>query len=165
MNLANKITLSRIILGPLFLVSFLSHREYLSVVFLSLNLIGDLLDGYLARKQNKVTKFGEILDPAVDLLFFLFVVLSFCHRSIYEINWFLIPLAFIVLAFILVYIRKGEIMILHTKTKYVHSPFLYLMVFMIILGLDFKIVLLVTLIFLSLSSFELLLRSVKYFFN
>lgn len=71
MNLANKITLLRILMIPFFmvlvLVEFPYHMEAALAVFLAASLT-DKLDGYLARKYNMITDFGKFMDPLADKL-------------------------------------------------------------------------------------------------
>ncbi len=172
MTLANKLTLSRIILGPIFLWTFLTEKTVWAFACLCLNLIGDFLDGFLARKRKEVSKLGEVIDPAIDLLFFLFVGLSFSLKGIEEINYFLIPILFIGLSF-LPNIKQGfflftdinELTIFHTKTKYIHTPLIYLLCALMIF--DFKYQFLFGLVFVifSLTSLETFLRSIKTSIN
>ncbi|MEK3877068.1 CDP-diacylglycerol--glycerol-3-phosphate 3-phosphatidyltransferase [Paenibacillus sp. FSL M7-0420] len=85
MNLANRITLFRILLIPLFIVLFPIYPEawvnqfsilaylevhgvfYAAVVFIVAS-ITDKLDGYVARKYNQTTNLGKLLDPLADKL-------------------------------------------------------------------------------------------------
>ena len=71
MNLANKITILRILMIPIFmafmLMKFPYHMEAALVVFLAASLT-DKLDGYLARKYNMITDFGKFMDPLADKL-------------------------------------------------------------------------------------------------
>ena len=71
MNLPNKITLSRIILLPVFLAVGLIDFPYSNFVALGLFIllaVSDFLDGYIARKYNLVTDLGKFLDPIADKL-------------------------------------------------------------------------------------------------
>jgi len=85
MNLANKITLLRIGLIPLFFLACQPYPSWLEnqyTVFQYLNEYGvywavsifiiasvtDKLDGYIARKYNQVTNLGKLLDPLADKL-------------------------------------------------------------------------------------------------
>lgn len=69
MNLANKITIFRVILIPFFMISLYSNLEYSTYiagaifVFAALT---DTLDGYIARSRNMVTNFGKFIDPLAD---------------------------------------------------------------------------------------------------
>jgi hypothetical protein len=172
MAFANKLTVSRIVLGPLFLWSFLQDRNEVAFICLFLNLFGDFLDGFLARKRKEVSKLGEVIDPAIDLLFFLFVGLSFSLRGIKEINYFLIPILFIGFSF-LPNLKQGffpftdinELKIFHTKTKYIHTSLIYLLCFLMIFNLGYEFLFWPTLIFFSLTSFETFLRSLKMSLN
>ncbi|WP_442601198.1 CDP-diacylglycerol--glycerol-3-phosphate 3-phosphatidyltransferase [Paenibacillus sp. KN14-4R] len=65
MNLANKITLIRISLIPLFMYCFTPYPTIAIVIFL-LASATDKLDGYIARKYNQVTNLGKLLDPLAD---------------------------------------------------------------------------------------------------
>jgi len=69
MNLPNKLTISRILLSPIFmvliLVDNLYSRYFATLVFIFAALT-DLYDGYLARKTGVITGFGKFMDPLAD---------------------------------------------------------------------------------------------------
>jgi CDP-diacylglycerol--glycerol-3-phosphate 3-phosphatidyltransferase len=68
---ANKITLLRIVLIPVFLVlAYTGHRITATVVFVIASL-SDLLDGYIARHYNQVSNFGKFMDPLADKMLVL----------------------------------------------------------------------------------------------
>ncbi len=72
MNLANKLTMLRIFLVPVFLI-FLVATEipYGSVIATAIFIIASLtdqLDGYIARSRNQITNFGKFMDPLADKL-------------------------------------------------------------------------------------------------
>ncbi|HEY3074047.1 MAG TPA: CDP-diacylglycerol--glycerol-3-phosphate 3-phosphatidyltransferase [Burkholderiales bacterium] len=76
LNVPNLITLSRIILIPLIIGLYYLPFEWLSdhaknsaatLVFI-LAAATDWLDGYLARRLNQMSAFGEFLDPVADKL-------------------------------------------------------------------------------------------------
>ena len=81
MNLANKLTIFRIILVPLMvIIPFLGiEGEILGIplTYLVIDLIfiiasiTDKLDGYIARSRNQVTTFGKFLDPLADKILVL----------------------------------------------------------------------------------------------
>ena len=69
LTIPNILTLSRLVLIPVFLISFYLPVEwnYLLAAFIFWFAAGtDMLDGYLARKLNQSTKFGAFLDPVAD---------------------------------------------------------------------------------------------------
>lgn len=65
LNLPTALTLSRIILIPIFILIVYQHPFWGVAVF-SIASLTDFLDGYLARRSNQITKFGIILDPLAD---------------------------------------------------------------------------------------------------
>ena len=68
MNLANKITLVRLFLIPVFVIIFMiSGRDMniAAIVFIIASLT-DALDGHIARSRNMITNFGKFTDPLVD---------------------------------------------------------------------------------------------------
>ena len=76
MNLANKLTIFRIILVPIMMLIpiFKLQGELwgISLTYLIMDLIfiiasiTDKLDGYIARSRNQITTFGKFLDPIAD---------------------------------------------------------------------------------------------------
>lgn len=71
MNLANKLTVTRICLVPLFIFFTELHTFWCSIfalVVFAVASITDLLDGQIARKNNMVTSLGIFLDPLADKL-------------------------------------------------------------------------------------------------
>lgn len=70
-NLPNSLTLLRIFLVPLLVVVLLtkfSGREYAGLAIFLVAAITDFLDGYFARRMNKMTRLGALLDPIADKL-------------------------------------------------------------------------------------------------
>ena len=86
LNLANKITFSRILMTPVivFLLYYPQSRfiSFLVTVIFVLVSITDLLDGYLARKGNTITPLGKFLDPVADkiLISSTLIMLVYIHR-------------------------------------------------------------------------------------
>lgn len=68
MNIANKLTLFRIVLVPFFILSimFFGLNSIIPLIIFSVASITDMLDGYLARSRNLVTTFGKFMDPLAD---------------------------------------------------------------------------------------------------
>ena len=69
MNTANKLTLLRVFLIPVFLViaywGFPGSR-YVALAVYIVACLTDLLDGYIARHYNQVSDFGKFADPLAD---------------------------------------------------------------------------------------------------
>ncbi len=71
MTLANKITLLRIILVPVFIVFTIPDATWTRFVAASIFVLAcatDPLDGYFARSRSEVTVLGTFLDPLADKL-------------------------------------------------------------------------------------------------
>mgnify|MGYP001374536382 CR=1 FL=1 len=71
MNLANKITIFRIILIPVFLACMLidfQYNQYIGAIIFIIAASTDALDGYIARKRKEITNFGKFVDPLADKL-------------------------------------------------------------------------------------------------
>ncbi|HEY6974482.1 MAG TPA: CDP-diacylglycerol--glycerol-3-phosphate 3-phosphatidyltransferase [Nitrospiraceae bacterium] len=73
-NVPNLLTLTRILLIPVFVVLFATpdpHRSIIAAIVFAVAAVTDLLDGYLARRSGQVTKLGKLLDPIADKLLVL----------------------------------------------------------------------------------------------
>ena len=85
MNLANKLTIFRIILVPIILIiPYLNIQGVLwgvpltyliiDIIFILASLT-DKLDGYIARSRNQITTFGKFLDPIADKILVIVAML------------------------------------------------------------------------------------------
>ncbi len=69
LNVANQLTIVRIVAIPLYLLVLYINRDWSNVLATIIFIIAglsDYLDGYIARKYNMVTDLGKILDPIAD---------------------------------------------------------------------------------------------------
>ena len=99
MTLPNKITVARIILAPLFFISyflpewtggFYEISAYLILIIFAGIEISDFLDGYLARKYNLVSDLGKVMDPFADVLSRITYFLCFAFTGLMPLWIFLI---------------------------------------------------------------------------
>ena len=106
MNTANKLTILRILLIPLFILAlllpnlwsaFAPYSHWVAAMILLAAAITDILDGNYARKHNLVTDFGKLMDPIADkmLIVAAFVMLS-CTTDAAHPNYLLHPVITIV---------------------------------------------------------------------
>ncbi len=80
MNIANKITISRIFMVPLFMVLLLSDIAYGRPLALAVFVVAsatDWVDGYLARKYHLISKFGQFMDPLADKILVMAALIGF----------------------------------------------------------------------------------------
>lgn len=79
MTTANKLTILRIALIPVFLVvlylGFPGSRWVALAIFIIASLT-DMLDGYIARHYNQITDFGKFMDPLADKML---VMAAMCY--------------------------------------------------------------------------------------
>lgn len=70
MNLANKLTIFRVIIVPFFVFFMcftgIEHRYLYALILFIVASLTDMLDGKIARKYNMITSFGKFLDPLAD---------------------------------------------------------------------------------------------------
>ena len=78
---ANKITLVRVALIPLFL--FLAYRglRWPALIVFIIASLSDLLDGYIARHYHQVTNFGKFMDPLADKMLVIAAMCVFVQRG------------------------------------------------------------------------------------
>lgn len=72
MNIANKLTVFRVILVPFFVIfmltDFWEYNRWAAFGIFVLATITDKLDGTIARKYNMISDFGKFMDPIADKL-------------------------------------------------------------------------------------------------
>ena len=68
MNLANKLTLIRLFMVPVFVIVFNIYGvdSVIPAVIFALTAATDFIDGHIARSRNLITTFGKFMDPLVD---------------------------------------------------------------------------------------------------
>ena len=119
MNLANKLTIFRIILVPIMvIIPFLGiNGEVFNVPLTWIRIdfifilasITDKLDGYIARSRNQITTFGKFLDPIADKILVLaaMIMLVESNRLPAWIPIIVLFREFIVSGYRLVAVEKG----------------------------------------------------------
>lgn len=129
MNLANKITLMRVILVPVFIILMMASQipglamlvangtisqtvlNWCALVVFIIASMTDFLDGYIARKYNMISNFGKFMDPLADKLLVCSALI--CLLALGRINVFLVLIIiardFIISGFRLVASDKGVV--------------------------------------------------------
>ncbi|MGX8794488.1 CDP-diacylglycerol--glycerol-3-phosphate 3-phosphatidyltransferase [Fusibacter sp. JL298sf-3] len=77
MNIANQLTILRILLIPFFIYFLLEGQMVVAAPIFIIASLTDSLDGYLARKYNLITNFGKFMDPLADKLLVTSALIGF----------------------------------------------------------------------------------------
>ncbi|MGM0471991.1 MAG: CDP-diacylglycerol--glycerol-3-phosphate 3-phosphatidyltransferase [Bacillota bacterium] len=141
MNMANGLTVSRILLIPIFLyiffVPFKNHLLIAGIIFF-LSGLTDLLDGYIARTYNQVSDLGRLLDPLADKLTMITIFFALFIKQLIPI-WILLVVisreVIILGGAVLVYLNHVDIINPSKIGKYA-TLFLYVTAFAYIINLD-----------------------------
>ena len=73
----NLITISRVLLLPLFIYFCFQENKTLETIVIYLILMfSDVLDGFLSRRLNQVSNLGKLLDPLSDKIVILGIAIS-----------------------------------------------------------------------------------------
>ncbi len=129
MNLANKITLMRVILVPVFIILIMASQitglstliengslsqmvlNWCALAVFIIASVTDFFDGYIARKYNMISNFGKFMDPLADKLLVCSALI--CLLALGRINVFLVLIIiardFIISGFRLVASDKGVV--------------------------------------------------------
>ena len=122
MNLPNKLTVTRLVMVPVFFLSFMlgslsfsgarTISTVLMVVCYLVAELSDLLDGKIARKYNLVTDLGKVLDPFADTLSHLTFFVCFMRSGFMPVWTFIIIMwrEFSILFLRMLMMRAGKAM-------------------------------------------------------
>ena len=78
---ANKITIFRIVLIPVFLVLAYTGLKYWALAVYIIACLSDVADGYIARHYNQVSNFGKFVDPLADKMLVLSAMCFFIEND------------------------------------------------------------------------------------
>lgn len=157
MNLPNKLTLTRVILIPVFVI-FIMLREilpwskYAAVLVFILASFTDFLDGRIARKYNLVTNFGKFMDPLADKLLVCSALVCLVHFNMIP-TWIVLLIVareFTISGFRLVAAEQG-IVLAASKTAKLKTATQMVMVVVLILDWTFMKIPGLILVYLSLA--------------
>ena len=147
LNLANKLSIFRILLVPFFITTVMYYtpeKDYLRFVaagIFLLSILSDALDGYIARIRGERSKLGTFLDPLADKLLLLsaFICLSLVKTLPLQFKlapWIVIIVisrdVIIVLGSAIIYMASGKLHISPTILGKI-TTFLQMMTILILL--------------------------------
>jgi CDP-diacylglycerol--glycerol-3-phosphate 3-phosphatidyltransferase len=85
MNTANKLTMLRVVMIPVFLiilyVGFPGSR-YVALAIFALASLTDFADGHIARSRDQVTDFGKFMDPLADKVLVVTALVWFTEQGV-----------------------------------------------------------------------------------
>lgn len=113
MNLPNKLTISRMVMIPVFVLFFylnFTAHYFVALVVFGIASLTDLLDGKIARKYNLVTNLGKFLDPIADKVLVLSALVIFLSKP-ENIVWTMGSLGLILMSCGVVIILAREIIV------------------------------------------------------
>jgi len=114
-NLANKLTVSRIVLAFVFMFFLFLNWPYARLcalfIFAAASLT-DYYDGKIAKKYNMITDLGKLMDPIADKILVLAAFLSFVQLNI-------VPAWAVVIIILREFIITGMRLVLLTRKKVV----------------------------------------------
>jgi CDP-diacylglycerol--glycerol-3-phosphate 3-phosphatidyltransferase/cardiolipin synthase len=123
------ITILRIILSFIFAFLLLNGHLLLSVLILTIAILTDAIDGYLARKLNSNSFYGAYLDITADFILVLISFIVFAVIGIYP-YWVIFLIVIVFLQFILT--SKLQILVYDPVGKY-YGSFLFGMILITII--------------------------------
>ncbi len=137
MNLANKLTITRIVLTFVFMFFLFCQGMWaksLALVTFLLAALTDFLDGMLAQKRNMVTDFGRLMDPIADKILVLASFAAFVQMQLIEAWMFVIIIAreILITSLRLFALNKGKVLSATRSGK--HKTFSQMLVIFLILG-------------------------------
>lgn len=137
MNLANRLTMSRILLTFVFMFFLFCHGlmfKVLSLVAFILAALSDLFDGIIAQRRNMITDFGRLMDPIADKILVLAAFAAFVQLQLIDAWMFMIIVSreILITSLRLFALNKGKVLSAARAGK--HKTVLQMLVIFIILG-------------------------------
>jgi len=137
MNLANRLTISRILLTFVFMFFLFCHGllfKALSLLVFTLAALSDLFDGMIAQRKNMITDFGRLMDPIADKILVLAAFAAFVQLQLIDAWMFVIIVSreIMITSLRLFALNKGKVLSAARAGK--HKTVLQMTVIFTILG-------------------------------
>lgn len=147
MNLPNRLTVTRVILIPFFVIFLLCWhgtdldpimRLIADIIFIAAS-ITDALDGHIARSRNLITNFGKFMDPLADKLLVVsaFICLMFLGQIPVYFVLIVVAREFIISGFRLIAAENGLVIAASYWGKF-KTAFSMVTVIVMVLTIDNK---------------------------
>lgn len=171
MNLANKLTIFRVVLIVPFLIFLFAHfgngaNNIIAAIIFVVASATDMLDGYVARKYNMITNFGKFMDPLADKLLVDLALISLAVLN--RINVFIVIIIiareFIISGFRLVAADKGNVIAASVWGKF-KTIFQMIATFLLIIDFKGKPMIVITNIFVYIALILTILSLIDYIYK
>ncbi|MDD5731117.1 MAG: CDP-alcohol phosphatidyltransferase family protein [Candidatus Omnitrophica bacterium] len=169
MNIANKISIFRILTVPFFISTLIYYSpekdflRFIALAIFTLGVISDAIDGYIARKAKQMSKAGLVLDPLGDklLLMSAFIILSPLSKLTIQFPLWLTVIVIsrdmiILMGAIVIFIVKQDINVASTRWGKLTTTFQMAAVISVLLQISFSF------IFWSAAAFFTVISGVDY---
>ena len=145
MNIPNSLTVVRFLLVPLFIMVFFSSLEasmnYSIYIFIVAGL-SDVLDGYIARKYQMITKWGQAMDPLADKLMQITVLICFTIKKsipIWVVSIIGLKELLMIVGSLYLYFRKQEIVIPSNRYGKIATIIFYIAIIFVAFKLPYSL--------------------------
>ncbi len=139
MNIANKITMLRIVLTVVFMLFLLWWEQIwwtkvISLLIFTFAALSDFLDGMIAKKRNMITDFGKLMDPIADKILVLAAFAAFLQLRLINAWMFMIIISreILITSLRLFALNKGKVLAASKAGK--HKTVSQMVVIFLILG-------------------------------
>lgn len=142
MNIANRLTLLRIVLTFVFMFfltfpfrgAWILWSKVASLVIFIIAALSDFLDGMIAQKKNMVTDFGKLMDPIADKILVLAAFAAFVQMQLIEAWMFVIIISreILITSLRLFALNKGRVLSAGNVGK--HKTFFQMVVILFVLS-------------------------------
>jgi CDP-diacylglycerol--glycerol-3-phosphate 3-phosphatidyltransferase len=137
MNLANRLTMSRILLTFVFMFFLFCNglwAKAISLIVFILAALSDYFDGMIAQRRNMVTDFGRLMDPIADKILVLAAFSAFVQLQLIDAWMFVIIVSreILITSMRLFALNKGKVLSAARAGK--HKTVLQMAVIFAILG-------------------------------
>lgn len=159
MNVPNLLTGIRFLLIPVFFLCYYSdmpNNITIATFVFILAGITDILDGYIARKYNMVTRWGIVFDPLADKLMLLSVLFALTHSG-YLPLWVILVVAgkeaFMGLGALFLFFIRDRTVIAANKTGKIATVLFYLSIVALVFELPYNLFLITVAVCVTVIAF------------
>ena len=98
-QLPNILSFIRLLSAPILFILIMYNMFYLALIFFIIDMLSDVLDGYIARKLDACSKLGGFLDVIGDFSFIFLSLIALTIKEIYPF-WVLVIVIIMLIQFL-----------------------------------------------------------------